>query len=106
MFLAKDGKSGLIAVSRRTLHDESFIGKLIIYLDDGNVVTCNENVATENVDDDTKALYNLTSEQLNQLKIGNIHTVKYTLDGVDEGNFSASNKGVKTNVLISEFFKE
>ncbi len=104
VFLAKDGNSGLIAVSRRTLYGDSFIGKLIIYLDDGNVVTCNENVATENVDDDAKALYNLTSEQMNKLKIGNIHTVKYTLDGVDEGNFSASNTGVKTNAIISGFF--
>jgi len=106
VFLAKDGKSGLFAVSRKTIHPEEFTGKLIIYLEDGNVLTCNDSEATEKVDDRVKALYNLTADQLNKLKASNIHTVKYTLTWLNENNFSASNKGVKTSTLISEFFNE
>ena len=106
VFLAKDGKSGLVGVSRKSFQPEKFTGKLIIYLEDGNVITCNESVAAEKVDDDVKALYNLTADQLNKLKTSNIYTVKYTLTWLDEKNFSASNKGVKTSTLISAFFKE
>jgi len=106
VFLAKDGKSGMFAVSRKTLLPEEFTGKLIIYLEDGNVLTCNDSEVSEKVDDRAKALYRLTADQMNKLKTSNIHTVKYTMAWLSEQNFSASNKGVKTNVLISEFFSE
>jgi hypothetical protein len=106
VFVAKNGKSGLFGVSTKIRIPEDFTGKLIIYLDDGNVVTCNASVATERVDDDAKALYNLTDDQLNKLKASNIHTAKYTLTWLEDKNFSASNKGIQTKDLISEFFKE
>lgn len=107
IFLAKNGKSGLFAVSRESILGEVFTGKLIIYLKDGNVLTCNESVASEKVDDRSKALYNLTADQLNKLKTSNIHTVKYTMIFLSkENNFSASNKELETKDLITEFFKE
>ena len=106
VFLAKDGKSGLFAVGRKSILGEEFTGKLIIYLADGNVLTCNNSEISERVDDSAKALYNLTDDQLNKLKTSNIHTVKYTLARLGEQNYSASNKGVETSVLISKFFSE
>lgn len=107
VFLAKDGNSGAIAVSRKSKTDELFFGKLIIYLKDGNVLTCGESEATERVDDIAKALYNLTTDQLNKLKESNIHTVKYTLYRYGNKNdCSASNKDIETHRIISEFFNE
>jgi hypothetical protein len=104
VFVAKNGKSGLFAVSTKISIPEEFTGKLVIYLEDGNVITCNESAATEKVDDDAKALYNLTADQLNKLKTSNIHTVKYTLTWLNAQNYSASNKGIETSALIKEFF--
>jgi TonB family protein len=105
VFLAKDGNSGAIAVNRKSNTDELFFGKLIIYLKDGNVLTCGESEASERVDDIAKALYNLTTDQLNKLKDSNIHTIKYTLyRHGDKNDCSASNKDIETHKLISEFF--
>jgi hypothetical protein len=106
VFLAKDGKAGLFAVSTKSLIGEAFTGKIIIYLKDGNVLTCNNSEASENVDDRAIALYKLSNDQLNILKTSNIHTVKYTMTWLSEQNYSASNKGIETNALISEFFRE
>lgn len=104
VFIAKDGKAGLFAVSTISRIRQEFAGKLIIYLEDGTVLTCNDIDASEEVDDRAIALYSLTDEQLNKLKSSNIHTVKYTLVFFDEVKYSASNHGIKTNTLISEFF--
>ncbi|MBK8832166.1 MAG: hypothetical protein IPN60_15190 [Saprospiraceae bacterium] len=79
VFIAREGKSGIFAVSTVSRIGEEFAGKLIIYLEDGNVLTCNNMDASKEVDDRTIALYSLTDEQLNKLKVSNIHTVKYTL---------------------------
>ncbi len=106
VFLGKDGKSGVFAISRRSIMREMIVGKLIIYLEDGNVITCNESEVTENVDENAKALYILMADQLVKLKASNIHTVKYTTTYYGGQNFSASNKGIKTKNLISEFFNE
>lgn len=39
VFIAKDGKSGVIAVNIHAIVDNIFCGKLIIFLKDGNVIT-------------------------------------------------------------------
>jgi len=104
VFIAREGKLGFFAVSTVSRIGEEFAGKLIIYLEDGNVLTCNNMDASEEVDDRTIALYSLTDEQLNKLKVSTIHTVKYTLVLFGEVKYSASNTGIKTNALIIEFF--
>jgi len=105
VFFAKEGKSGLIGVSLKCRSDEKFMGKLIIYLEDGSVLTCSESMVSERVDDLAKAVYSLTDDQLSKLKISNIHTVKYTMFVLIKAeNFSASNTGVRTNAIISDFF--
>ena len=106
VFLAKDGVSGLIAISRQSELWEGFTGKLIIYLVDGNVITCGQSAAREKVDDVAKAVFALTSDQLIKLKTSNIHTVKYSMYRGETENFSASNKGMETHEIISAFFKE
>lgn len=104
VFVAKDGARGLFGVSTKSIYRSEFSGKLNIYLEDGSVLTCNESVASEEVDDHALALYDLTDDQLNQLKTSNIHTVKYTiLLLLSEEKYSASNKGLETHEIISEF---
>lgn len=106
IFIGKDGSTGVFGISTRSRMMERIIGKLIIYLEDGNVLSFNESVASENVDDDAKALFNLTADQLIKLKSSNIHTVKYTTTYLGGQNYSASNKGVITKDLITKFFSE
>ena len=63
VYCASEGNFGLIGVSRKGLPGEEFAGKLIIYLEDGSVLTCNESEVTERIDDQAKAVYSLTADQ-------------------------------------------
>ena len=113
ILLAKDGNTGLFAVSTESYFGAIFSEKLIIYLDDGTVITCNDRKASDYVDERAKAVYPLTGYQLNKLKNSNIHTVRYTLETrSDQGllsdmewNWSASKKGVQTKTIISDFLE-
>jgi len=104
IFVGKNGSTGVIAVSTKSIYGSEFIGKLNIYLEDGSVLICNESEDSEQVDDRAIAVYYLTNEQLNKLKFSNIHTVKYMMKLFGEQKYSASNKGIETHEIISDFF--
>ena len=98
VLFAKDGKIGLFAVIADSKIGAKFSEKLIIYLEDGTVITCTQRKACDLVDNLAKAVYSLTNDQLNKMKNSNIHSVRYTLelraDGLLMGEMSrtASNK--------------
>lgn len=102
LLFGKDGTKALIGVSIKLkfMIEQAFTGNLIVYLDDGTVITCEDQGKHDFVNNATSAIYYLSNEQLNKMKNSNINTVRYTLkssDGYsfspDAGNFSASNKG-------------
>ena len=66
--IAKDGTTGLFTVSTISNTRVIFSGKLIIYLDDGTVITCIDRGTADHVDDRAKAVYYLTSKELNKMK--------------------------------------
>lgn len=107
VLFAKDGATAVIAVTTKSSLQGTIIsGKLIIYLDDGNVITCMDRGETYYVDDTAKAVYSLTNDQLNKMKNSNINTIRYTLKiyNIKEVNRSASNKAISTEDLIAKFF--
>ncbi|MEP6645987.1 MAG: hypothetical protein ABJC12_02770 [Saprospiraceae bacterium] len=105
VFIAKHSTEGLIGVSTKSVLGEEFSGKLIIYLEDGNVLICTKSDASEKVDDRAIALYKLSGDQLDKLKTSDINTVKYSKTWLSEQTYSASNNGIETSTLISDFFK-
>ncbi|WP_303588554.1 energy transducer TonB [Arenibacter palladensis] len=107
VLFAKDGATAVIAVTTKSsLRGTIISGKLIIYLDDGTVITCMDRGETYYVDDTAKAVYSLTNDQLNKMKNSNINTVGYILKiyNIKEVNRSASNKAISTKDLIAKFF--
>jgi hypothetical protein len=110
ILFAKDGTTGLFVVSTKTDTSVLISGKLIIYLDDGAVITWNDRVKYDYVNETAISVYHLTSEDLSKMKNSNINTVRYALKCFDcyssyeEGNFSASNNGTPTKALITDFF--
>ena len=120
VLIAKDGTKGLFVVSTRTMTGVLIRGKLIIYLDDGTVISCIDRGKYDYVDNVATTVYYLTADELTKMKNSNINTVRYALKCGDclstqEGNFSASNKASgyglygsseKTDVpnLIKELF--
>jgi|GEM_PF-1798232 len=107
VLFAKDGATAVIAVTTKSSLQGTIIsGKLIIYLDDGTVITCMDRGESYYVDDTAKAVYSLTNEQVNKMKNSNINTVGYILKiySIQEANRSASNKAISTKDLIAKFF--
>jgi superfamily II helicase len=114
LVFAKDGEKGLFVISSKLVSTVRISGKLIIYLDDGTVITCIDRGIKDNVDDIATAAYYLTNEELNKLKKSNINTIRYIIKCAEcianplyEGNYSASNKGSsKTDFtkVVSEFY--
>ena len=100
LVFAKDGISPLIIVSSKLTDVVKIANKLIIYLDDGTVISCADRGINDNVDDVATSAYRLTSSEISKMKGSNINTVRYEIFcpvcGVFnswEGVYSASNKG-------------
>jgi len=112
IFFAINGTKALFIVSIKSWDGVLFSGKLITYLDDGTVVTCNDTGKHDYVDNIASSVYYLTTEQLSKMKNSNVNTVRYTLEcgkcirSYEEGSYSASNKGNPTKTVITEFFNE
>lgn len=106
IIFAKDDSIGFVGISTKTLYpNESFVDKLIIYLQNGAVVTCSDMVVSENVDSNAKALFYLSNEDLSKMKESDIHTVRYTLNFIlSETLYSATNKGINTSDIATTFF--
>lgn len=101
VLLGKDNNNSYFIIQTKPNLNSTFSGKLIIYLDNGKVVTCNDFIVSDNVDGIAKAVYSLNKEQLNELKNSNINTVRYTLNvlKIKEVNQSASNKKTQPRLI-------
>ena len=116
LVFAKDGISPMIIVSSKLTDVVKIANKLIIYLDDGTVISCTDRGINDNVDDVATSAYRFTSSEISKMKGSNINTVRYEIVcpvcGVFnswEGVYSASNKGSsKTDFtkVVERFFKE
>jgi hypothetical protein len=115
VLFGKDGTTALFIVQTKTASTVRISEKLMIYLDDGTVISCIDKGINDNVDDIASTVYYLTDEELIKMKKSNINTVRYVIKCAEcfmsplEGNYSASNKvSSKTDfpALITEFFSE
>ncbi len=116
LIFAKDGTKKLLVVSSKLVSTVRISGKLIIYLDDGTVITCIDRGVKDNVDDIASSAYYLTNEELAKMKKSNINTIRYIIQCAEclanplfEGNYSASNIGnSKTDFteIITEFYSK
>lgn len=79
LVFAKDGTNGLIVVSSKLTNVVKIGGKLIIYLDDGTVISCIDIGINDNVDDIAISAYYLTKEELTKIKTRNINTISLSI---------------------------
>ena len=114
LVFAKDDSKALLVVSSKLTDIVKIAGKLIIYLDDGTVISCIDRGINDNVDDIAKSAYYLTDEELTKMKDSNINSIRYEIEcpvcgsfNSWEGVYSASNmENSKTDFpnVISEFY--
>lgn len=116
LVFAKDGTTSLIVVSSKLTDAVKIAKKLIIYLDDGTVISCTDRGINDNVDDVAISAYYLTTTELSKMKNSNINTIRFEIVcpicgpfNSWEGVYSASNKGnSKTDFtkVLQSFFNE
>lgn len=100
LVFAKDGATPLIIVSSKLTDHVKIAEKLIIYLDDGTVISCADRGINDNVDDVAISAYQLSSSDLSKMKNSNLKTIRFEIVcpicGIFnswEGVYSASNNG-------------
>ncbi len=101
ILVAKNGDSGFFVVSTEVMTPVRIKGNLLIYLDNGELITCIDKGKFDKVDNVTTTVYNLTSVEINKLKESNIQKVRFSLKTTlgkggfttEEGSYSATNKG-------------
>ena len=115
LVFAKDEISPLIIVSSKLTDVVKIANKLIIYLDDGTVISCADRGINDNVDDVATSAYRLTASEISKMKGSNINTIRFEIVcpicgvfNLWEGVYSASNKGSsKTDFtkVVQRFFE-
>ncbi|SMO88800.1 TonB family C-terminal domain-containing protein [Saccharicrinis carchari] len=100
LVFAKDGEKELLIISSKLVSTVRISGKLIVYLDDGSVIACDDKGIKDNMDDVAITAYYLTSADIRKLEKSNINTVRYVVkceeclsNAIYEGIYTASNKG-------------
>ena len=116
LVFAKEGEKALIVVSSKLTDVVKIAEKLIIYLDDGTVISCVDRGMNDTVDDIAITAYYLTTSELSKLMSSNINTIRYEIVcqvcgpfNSWEGTYSASNKeSSKTDFtkIVAEFNNE
>ena len=99
VLIAKNGDAGFFVVSAEVMTPVRIKGNLLIYLDNGELITCVDRNKFDTVDEITTTVYNLTSAEISKLKENNIQKVRFSLkttggkydSSTEEGNYSASN---------------
>lgn len=115
VLFAKDGEGAVIILNSETGGD-LIRGRVFVYLEDGAVITLEEEEKWDFVNERASAVYHLTYEDFQKLKNSNVHTVRYWVteeqdDLTDKSRgfrYSASNKDGDLNFAkaVTEFFGE
>ena len=113
---AKDGETSLVIVSSKLTDVVKIANKLILYLEDGSVISCTDRGINDNVDEIAISAYYLTKSEVAKLKSSNLNTIRYEIVcpicgrfNIWEGVYSASNNGpAKTDFteVVSNFFTQ
>lgn len=122
VLIAKTPETAMIVASTKVSGGGVRIkGTILIYLDDGTVISCIDRDKFDYVNNEVTTIYYLTDAEIDKIKDSNIHTIRFSLKcfeclmSSEEGNFSASNKASdslfskkqRTNVsaLIEDLFE-
>lgn len=101
ILIAKDTNKGLIAVSKEMNSSTRIKGKLLIYLDNGTVISCVDRNINDHVNGVGTTVYYLTIQELNKMSISNVNSIRYSvqcsscISSSDEGNFAVKNERSK-----------
>ena len=107
--IAKNGVTGFFVISKSTMTGSVVKGNVIIYLDDGSVITLLDRGKRDYVDGTSTNVYSLTAAEIIKLKNSIINTVRFTIKcpgtncmSSEDGAFTAKNESEKGFSAYSE----
>lgn len=99
VLIAKNGEIGMLVLSTQSMTGVLIRGQVIVYLDDGTVISCIDRSKYDYVDNKATSVYFLTKGEIGKLMNSNIQNIRFTLkcrseyaSSSEEGDYSASNK--------------
>ena len=104
ILFANNADSKYIVAQRESILNYKFSGKLIIYLNNGDVISLLEPSASDYVNKTSTGMFALTNEVIDKLKKTNINSIAYTLKRFDfTEKFSAKNIDFLSTQQIKDF---
>jgi hypothetical protein len=77
-------------------------GPVLIYLNDGNVVSLSNRVSSDNADEESRALYSLSQSNINALKASDIRQIRFSVVRFDtKTSYTAENLGRESEVPLA-----
>ena len=87
--------SGYLMLSTKVFPPYATIsGPILLYLENGKVITLINKVSSDNVDDESIVLFSLSLTHINSLKESTIEKVRFSVDWGRKDNYTANNNGV------------
>lgn len=105
--VAKHANGGYLVISMEVYSKATKVGgTATVFLDDGTVIKCIDNGSHDHVNNQSVKLYNLTTQEIENLKTSRISTIRFSLIGDLSGAevFTADNER-KTGPLFSDFME-
>lgn len=92
--IAKHGSGGYLMLSVQSQF--SYLrGNVLLYLNDGNVITCIDRNIKDKVDNQSISLYNLTYSEIEKLKNARINSIRFSVIdnyGISKDSYTAINQ--------------
>lgn len=92
--IAKHGSGGYLMLSVQSQF--SYLsGNVLLYLNDGNVITCIDRNIKDKVDNQSISLYNLTYSEIEKLKNARINSIRFSIIdnyGISKDSYTATNE--------------
>lgn len=117
VIIARNGMSGIIALSTESMLGTIIRGKAFIYLDDGSVITLVDRGLYDKENNIATTVYYLTPQEIEMIRGSNINTIRFSIkckscvSATDEGSYSVINSHnpiygrADFHMLISELFE-
>ena len=105
ILFAKNNDSNYIVAQTDRVLEVKFVDKLLIYLNNGDIISLPSPVKTDYVNETTTGMYLLSDENVNKLKETNINSIAYSLRYANTQNskFMAKLNSGDTTFTIKDF---
>jgi hypothetical protein len=107
--IARSGSTGFILLEVENPFGEYIVGKITIYLQNGEIISCIDRGVRDRTNGKSRTLYSFTSNEMEMLSASDLSQIRFAIGGVGRyGNslresYVAENKSYKLIHQVSQF---